>query len=253
MTEVRNARVYRSVAPDADDGAQALRAKDVPWPISVAEADSACDMAASKIEALESARAESPPERLAAIDRRLSQWREKLAELEWAGERLRAGESSPSIELARAKVEIETLQKKVRALELRPMLAMAPAETPAMKNALREAQDAVRKRDVTITNLRTQLEQATRPRAPAPPVVPISAETRRMYVERQHEAAAETLEVIDEMVAHGATVTPLCGVVGHKLTAGLPQGYRALWRVSKLPLLVAAAAELAMCAEGATG
>jgi DNA repair exonuclease SbcCD ATPase subunit len=231
--EVRSTRVFRS----ATDGAARQRPQDVPWPLSVAEADAACDMAAVKIDALESAKAASTPERLASIDHALAKWRERLAELEWAGERLRAGESAPSLELARAKSEIEALQKKVRALELRPMLAMAPADTPATKNALREALDAVRKRDATIANLRAQMAQIPLPRVPGPSATPISAETRRMYIERQHESAAEALEVIDEMAGAGGTLTPFCAIVGHKLTASLPRGYRDVWRASKRPLL----------------
>jgi hypothetical protein len=237
-SSIRTDRVFRR-EPESDEVGKRLRPEDVATPTTLALADAACDLASTKIEALEHQRARNP-HRADDFDHALIIWGERLAELEYARERLRAGEAPPSMELAQARAQVEALERTVAKLQRRP--APDPVQgTPFDRNALREAQDAVRKRDATIERLTRERDEGFARRDAK--LARVRAETPRPVEERARrtqevqDVSAMALEALDSFVNGGAAWTPLGRLVARRLEARLPEGYRASWQRTVRPHL----------------
>lgn len=235
---IRTDRVFRR-DPGDDEAGRRLRPEDVPTPTTLAVADAACDLASAKIEALEQRQAENP-HRASDFDHGLAIWTERLAELEYARERLRAGEAPPSLELAKARARIEVLERTVDQLQRRP--ASPPAQgTPFDRNALREAQDALRKRDATIDRLTREMNEGFARRNEA--LARLRAEVarpeapRRKHAQAVHDVSAMALDALDDLLTSGAPPTRLSRLVARRLEALLPHGYRATWQRERRPHL----------------
>lgn len=240
------ASVYRN--PEAERDEQAwLRWGDVRMPRTESEAHAAIDLVGTKITNLEAYVTERP-EQAEGLAYALRKWREKLAELEWALERLRAGDTAPSLDLARERAkfseteaklraQVETLESERKVLEQRCRQAehtpRPPSETSVAgyQVQIRQLTGAIRDRDATIERLRNA--------APKPASDP--TETRRKYIERQHELGAMALEAMDDMLAAGASHTPISRFLAESFVSSLPAGYRERWQFTKRPILERAA------------
>ena len=231
-----------------------LRWLDVRLPVTVDEGDAALDLIATKIAGLE-VLAREVPDRALSAEYALRKWSERLAEVEWTVERLRAGDAPASMDLARERSAHSDTTKKLA--ESRASLAAADQKIESMRQestglrrkgarswvsdaerGLREANagllTAVRQRDATIERLR-----AAAP--PAPVFTADAADVKRAYIARQHENAATALEAIDEIIANGGSHTPVSAMIVTHMADTLAAGYRERWRLLQRPRIEAAA------------
>jgi len=244
--------VYRSESgTQRAPGHEWVRWLDVRLPVTIEEGQSALDLIATKIAGLESF-ASDVPERAAGAEYALRKWSERLAEIEWAMERLRAGEPAASLELARERAahaetmhRLDAMRVEVSALRARAGKAQKEQEGRGVVDGLREQvavlNTAIKNRDATIERLR----------APAGEMPLLGGGPNPRAVGREHELSAQVLDALDDMIAAGATHTKMSRYTAFKLNAQLPRGYRTIWREMHLARVAEAAeAFVDMSAEG---
>ena len=239
-----NVSVWRSdEAARREAGHDWVRWLDVRIPVTIAEGEAALDLIATKVAGLEKMIADVP-DRAGAAQYALRKWEERLAEVEWTMERLRAGDALPSMDLARERAaHAETVKKldaarvQVKSLETKvAMLSQQRSKGDEKTIAGLREQVAVLfaglgKRDAMIAALRTPEGEV--------PIIARGVDPRGAA--KMHETAAAALEAIDDMVAGGAQHTRLSRYTEWKLASILPVGYRVLWRDVHLARSVEAA------------
>lgn len=244
--------VYRSdLGTQRTAGYEWVRWLDVRLPVTVEEGQAALDLIATKIAGLESF-ASDVPERAAGAEYALRKWSERLAEIEWAMERLRAGEPSASLELARERaahaetaLHLDAMRAEVNVLRAKASKAQKDQESRGVVNGLREQvavlNTAIKNRDATIERLR----------APAGEMPLLGGGANPRAIGREHEISAQVLDALDDMIAAGATHTKKSRYAAYKLSAQLPRGYRTIWCEMHLARVIEAAdAFVDMSAEG---
>lgn len=235
-----------------------MRWLDVRLPVTIEEGQSALDLIATKIAELESF-ASDVPERAAGAEYALRKWSERLAEIEWAMERLRAGEPSASLELARERAAHAETMRKLDAMRVQVKALESKATRLERHRSASDADiiqglqtqnagllRAVEERNAAIERLKAAPKQPT-------PAAPDAREMKRRLIESVHEHCASGLEAFDELRAAGVTLPPISRFIAYKFASALPVGYRAKWKALHLARVEGAAAAFVEPEEGEGG
>lgn len=245
--------VYRNEPePPRITGNDYVRWFDVRLPITIEEGEASLTLIATKISALERELL-LVPGRSQVVTYAAQKWKDRHAEIEWMVERMRAGESAPSMDLAReraahaetakkldaARLQAKSLESKVTTLVSYRHTEASESKLGGLRMEIASLRGAIQDRNATIESLRSAPATIAAHTAAAA----VKAEHRR-DVDRMHEVSSEALEAMDSMTAAGATHTSMSHLVWTKLNSCLPGGFRARWRAVHLPRLADAAAAL---------
>ena len=250
--------VYRDVAAETNQDHRWLRYSDVRMPVTVAEGEAALDLISTKIASIEARLADNPsnePE----LTNALNKWGERLAEVEWTTERLRAGEAVPSMDLAKERAAHAETMRKLDAMRVQVKALESKATRLERHRSASDADiiqglqtqnagllRAVEERNATIERLKAAPKQPT-------PAAPDAREMKRRLIESVHEHCASGLEAFDELRAAGVTLPPISRFIAYKFASALPVGYRAKWKALHLARVEGAAAAFVEPEDGEGG
>lgn len=239
--------VYRDMTAETNQDHRWVRYSDVRMPVTVAEGEAALDLISTKIANIEARLADNPNNEPELVNA-LTKWGERLAEVEWTMERLRAGEAVPSMDLAKERAAHAETTRKLDAMRVQ----LKALESKAARLSRHRGQSdeeiidglrtqnaallrAVEDRNATIERLKEAPRQAA-------PAAPDAADQKRRLIESLHEHCASGLAAFDELRAAGVALPPISRLIAYKFESRLPAGYRAKWRVLHLAHVEDAAA-----------
>jgi len=199
-----------------------IKPEDVRTPVTVKEGEAALDLIDAAMDSLEATitrREQTDPQ--PGLRYLLRIWETKRAEVAYAIERIEAGETPASIEIAKLRAQVADLERQnadvrrerdsARALLRNAEMVERP---PPTANMVKQNADLLRQNaDLVAKNARL-------------------TESNRAPKRLAHEALAFGAEAMDELVAAGVTLTPLAGLFLSHCNNAVPAGYRVEWRAT---------------------
>lgn len=211
-----------------------IKPEDVRTPVTVKEGEAALDLIDAAMDSLESTithREQTEPQ--PGLRKLLRVWENKRAEVAYAIERIEAGETPASIEIAKLRAQVADLERQNADVRrerdsARALLRNAETSGPSAAGLVRQNADLM-SQNAALVKKNAGLAEALRTVRPVPPLPPPD-DVKRALKKSVHDAFAFGAEALDDLVAAGVTLTPLADLFLDHCNNSVPAGYRIEWR-----------------------